>query len=746
MRDQHPGFRLSFNTKVLIPFILTIVLLVSFTIWILNDRITRQFKTVATQNLLTARKIFDNLEIMRSRHLVLRSSTAPNDPRFRAIAQLGEPNTLRFLLKELTEELKCDYISFRDRNGKVITSVTRDPQVDISKWPDFGSTAAARAINGDPVPDMDFIESDIYRLAAIPVSIGHDVIGILSIAEKFSESSAKEFFNLTGCRVVLFIHDQPVLSTVPSGDLSPLSAMTTPSSNGSLLQESRLVQTMNMDGDHVLALSLPFKQLEPEQHYLRYALVLSYEQTLQTLRHLQMLLLGAGLLSILVSSIIIGLVIGRITNPLRALRTSAEAVARRDFTKKITDISSDELGELAVAFNQMIDSLRQSTEELQSTITTLQNTRAQLIQSEKLSAMGEFIAGITHELNNPLCTIVGFSELLKEQNSDAAFSKDIDLIAEAGNRCHKIVQNLLSFARQRPPERKPVKLNEILESTLNFMSYDLRTSNINIVREYDPDLPVIIADAHQLQQVFLNLINNARQAIMGVRDRGTIVIRTRRDKNALVQIADDGPGIPPENMSRIFDPFFTTKEVGKGTGLGLSVSYGIIREHNGDISVQSEVGSGTTFEIQLPITDMVVHSNGGNSTRDGLQNEPLLGEGRKVLVLDDERDVLTLIKEILTADHFVVETVTDGDDALQMLKHGWFDIILCDWRMPGMAGRVFYEKLRSIKPAAATRLIFMTGDVLNEQTTAYLKDSGKICINKPFSLKEFRQIIKQLVS
>jgi len=744
MTEKRPGFKLSFSTKVLVPFIITIALLVSFAIWILNNQITRQFKSVATENLLTARKIFDNLEVMRSRHLLLRSSTTPNDPRFRAVAQLGEPNTMRFLLKELTEELRCDYISFRDRDGKVVTSATRDPLVDIEKWPDFGSLAASRALNGDPVPDMDYIENDIYRLAAIPVAIGSDVIGTLTIAEKFSEASAKEFFNLTGCRVVLFINQQPVMSTVPAGDLTQLS-MNQAAANGNTLQEMESVQTITMENDHVLALGRQFRKLGVEQQ-MQYALVLSYEQTLQALRHVQLLLLGAGLLSILISSVVIGLVIGRITNPLRVLRKSAEAVARRDFSQKITTVSSDELGDLAAAFNQMIDSLRQSTEDLQATINTLQSTRAQLIQSEKLSALGEFIAGITHELNNPLCTIVGFSELLKEQNSDAAFSKDLDLIAEAGNRCHKIVQNLLSFARQRPAERKAAKLNDVLDATLNFMSYDLRTSNVSIVREYDPALPVIIADAHQLQQVFLNLINNARQAIVGTRDRGNIIVHTmKRGKNAVIQITDDGPGIPPENLGRIFDPFFTTKEVGKGTGLGLSVSYGIIREHNGDISVQSEVGKGTTFEIQLPIADTVNGNGGDHTSKHHIKSEPLPGEGRKVLVIDDERDVLTLIKEILESDHFVVETVTNADDALQMCKYGWFDIILCDWRMPGMTGRIFYENLRSLKPAAATRLIFMTGDVMNDQTMAYLKGSGKVCINKPFSLEDFRQVIGQFI-
>lgn len=744
MPEKRAVIRLSFSTKVLIPLIVTIVLLVSFALWILNARITRQFQADATQNLLTAQKIFANLEVMRARHLLLRTATTPNDPRFRAIAQLGETNTLRFFLMELTDELKCDFLSFRNPDGDVVTSISRDPHVDPLKWSGFGRTAATRAAQGDAIPDMDVIDNTIYRLAAIPVFIAENIVGILTIAEKVSDASAREFFNLTGCRVALFIDREPVLSTLQASDLTPLISLIEASAYAG--HEIHPVTTTMLDQDHVLALHRPYERIDKEQP-LYYALVLSYEQTLQALRHVQSLLLGAGLLSILISSVVIAIVIGRVTTPLRALRKSAEAVARGDFTQKVSVISSDETGDLAVAFNQMIDSLRHSTDELQTTITTLQSTRAQLMQSEKLSALGEFIAGVTHELNNPLCTIVGFSELLKEQNVGAKFNRDLDMIADAATRCHKIVQNLLSFSRQRAPERKTTGIHEIIDSTLNFMSYELRTSNIAVTREFDRNLPPIVADAHQLQQVFLNLINNARQAIVDSQKKGNIVIQTRSSgPHAVINIADDGPGIPPENLAKIFDPFFTTKEVGKGTGLGLSVSYGIIREHGGEISAESTVGKGTTFTIRLPLVYPGEVPVTPTSPLIQLDADPLLGEGRKVLVIDDEKDVIQLTTQILEANQFVVETATDGHEALRRMRHAWFDIILCDWRMPGMNGRSFYEELRTSNPAAATRLIFMTGDVLNEQTTTFLKDSGKHCINKPFSLEEFRRTIKQVIS
>jgi two-component system NtrC family sensor kinase len=247
-------------------------------------------------------------------------------------------------------------------------------------------------------------------------------------------------------------------------------------------------------------------------------------------------------------------------------------------------------------------------------ITERKNLQEQLIQSAKLAAVGELIAGVAHEVNNPLAVVMGYSEMiLGEENIDEQIRKSVDVIYNEANRARKVIQNLLSFARKHSPEKLYTHINDVLEKTLSLKKYDLRKNNIEVIKELDPNLPATMADPNQLQQVFLNLIINAEQAMIEKEGKRRITI-TSRVKNGqsrirpsgddIIEISfrDTGPGISEKNMKNIFDPFFTTKPVGKGTGLGLSVSYGIIKEHGGEIYAVSKEGEGATFFIELPIT------------------------------------------------------------------------------------------------------------------------------------------------
>ena len=205
-------------------------------------------------------------------------------------------------------------------------------------------------------------------------------------------------------------------------------------------------------------------------------------------------------------------------------------------------------------------------------------------------------------MNNPLTSVVGFSELLQQGDLEPKPKRHLEMIHKSALRCQKIVQALLSFARRRAPERKPACLNALIEAALEILQYQLRTSNIEVITRLDPNLPQTLVDPHQMQQVFVNIINNARQAIEAHKPGGWLKISTEvRGRRVIVTLQDSGPGIPEENLSKIFDPFFTTKEVGQGTGLGLSLCYGIINEHGGTITPRSKPGSGATFVIELPI-------------------------------------------------------------------------------------------------------------------------------------------------
>jgi len=265
--------------------------------------------------------------------------------------------------------------------------------------------------------------------------------------------------------------------------------------------------------------------------------------------------------------------------------------------------------------------------------------------------------------------------------------------------------------------------------------------------EYDlqPDLPATIGDAHQIHQVLVNILNNARQAIEASQPYGTIRLSTHSaDGQVRCVIQDNGPGIPTEFLARIFDPFFTTKEVGKGTGLGLSMCFGIIKEHGGNIAVSSRPGEGAKFVVELPATS----GTGLPRDKDSETSEyrkPVDGRGQLVLVVDDEEGILEMMAEILSASGFRVDTVKDGESALERLERRNYDLTLCDWRMPGLNGREVYEQLLERHPDRARRFIFMTGDVANESTRSFIQEHRCALISKPFTMKEFRKTFDRMI-
>jgi two-component system NtrC family sensor kinase len=454
-----------------------------------------------------------------------------------------------------------------------------------------------------------------------------------------------------------------------------------------------------------------------------------------------------SLAGIVLGAAVVWFLVRKVTAPLRALRDSAEAVGQGDFSRRVQVNSSDECGELATVFNRMTQNLKTSREELEQTVDRLKSTQAQLVQSEKLSGIGEFVAGVAHELNNPLTTVMGFSELLKQADAKPEHERFLDMIHKSALRCQKIVQNLLSFARRHPPERKLSSLNELVNGAVEFLQYQLRTSNIEVTTQLAPRLPRALVDPHQVQQVFLNIINNARQAIEAHQPTGAIRISTELcGTMARVRFKDNGPGIPEANMSKVFDPFFTTKEAGKGTGLGLSLCYGIIKEHGGSIAVHSPPGQGATFVIELPLAHEANMADIASEAPRDDRRKSTEGRGKKVLVVDDEESILQMVRETLAQNGFEVDIARDGETALHQLEQKPYDLALCDWKMPGINGRQVYERVAATNPALAERIIFITGDVVNDTTQKFLAERKKVCLSKPFSLTDFRAAIDQALT
>jgi len=356
----------------------------------------------------------------------------------------------------------------------------------------------------------------------------------------------------------------------------------------------------------------------------------------------------------------------------------------------------------------------------------------QLIQSEKMSAVGQLISGVAHELNNPLASVLGFADFLIETGeAPPALAEPLRVIQQEAQRAASIVKNLLTFARKQDQERRPVALGEVLERTVALLRNQLIQLRVEPVLEVAEDLPEVFGSPNQLQQVFVNLVNNGAQAIAATGRPGQVTIRARPWLDGVaVDVADTGPGVPGELAERIFEPFFTTKREGEGTGLGLSICQGLVKEHGGRLSLQPGRGVGATFTVELPAAPA--------SADAGEAEAPPAPARARVLVVDDETHILHYMRATLESWGHEVETAADGADGLRRALEDRHDLIFTDVRMPGVGGREIFETLRSRAPAIAARVVFATGDTVAGDTLAFLKGTGRPVLTKPFKLAELR--------
>jgi two-component system NtrC family sensor kinase len=405
------------------------------------------------------------------------------------------------------------------------------------------------------------------------------------------------------------------------------------------------------------------------------------------------------------------------------------------------DFSSVETNLLISVSNQIAASIEKILllDETRQAYDNLRHTQEQLLQSEKMAAVGQLISGVAHELNNPLTAILGYSQLLSsnkyvnEQGADY-----VDKLYKQARRTHRIVNNLLSFARQQKPERLPVRINQVIEDTLALREYDLRINNIHIHRDLERNLPLTGADAQQLQQVFLNILNNAVDAILERSDRGDIWVRTSRgDRRIVAEFVDSGPGM--QDTHRVFDPFYTTKPVGKGTGLGLSICYGIISEHGGEISVRNAAGQGAAVSVSLPVLPVANYAGQHNAVR--ADDVPIAG---RVLLVDDEESVLGLEKEILQSRRLTVLTARSGKEAMEVLQRESVDLVVTDMKMPGeISGHTLYQWIRDQRPPLAQRVVFTMSDANDEDARDLFESSGCPYIQKPFEVDVFWRVVQR---
>jgi PAS domain S-box-containing protein len=376
----------------------------------------------------------------------------------------------------------------------------------------------------------------------------------------------------------------------------------------------------------------------------------------------------------------------------------------------------------------------------------IERQRDALRQSEKLTAMGSLLAGVAHELNNPLAIVMGRASLLAEKTEGTPLAADAERIREAADRCGRIVRTFLNMARQRPVQRAPVQMNDLARAAAEMLGYTLRSHGIEIELALTEGLPEVMADGDRVGQVLLNLIVNAQQALVdaeaprriklstGVEDR-----RDNREPRVWLRVADTGPGVPPAVRAKIFEPFFTTKAEGIGTGLGLSVSRSMVREHGGDLMLEKSE-RGAAFRLSLPIS-----GEARDSTASMPLDEVLPARDARILVVDDEPEITELVRSMLESAGWEVATAESGAVALELLGEARFDAIVSDLRMPDMDGAAFWRAVRERAPALARRTLFVTGDTLSPEAQQFLGKARCPSLDKPFAKSDLLAAVQELL-
>ena len=363
--------------------------------------------------------------------------------------------------------------------------------------------------------------------------------------------------------------------------------------------------------------------------------------------------------------------------------------------------------------------------------------------ASRLATVGLLASGVGHEINNPLTAVVGYSQLLMQEDLPEDIKEQLAAINEGAQRVANIVKKLLAFARHKKPERTYASINTTMATTLDLLAHQLKTSNIEVNLQLDPDLPWTVADIGQLQQVFLNLVINAETEMRLAHGKGELSIKTEKTDNTIrVSFKDDGPGIAKNNLDKIFDPFFTTREVGEGTGLGLSICHEIMADQAGTIHAESKPGKGATFIVQLPIVTE--------------QEEPELAEpsveetvkvaGARILVVDDEPVILDFVSRVLTDEGHEVEIADNAEDALRKMKSQRYGLILLDIKMPGMSGTELYKRIQGIAGSLAKRVVFITGDILGAETMDFIDRTQAPCVTKPFDAEQLKKEINRILA
>ena len=457
-----------------------------------------------------------------------------------------------------------------------------------------------------------------------------------------------------------------------------------------------------------------------------------------------------GLLLAIAGAIL--LVRRRILDPVGDLLLASERMGHGDLAARVPVTVPNELGELARRFNAMADALAASHASLEARVeertAQIKDMQQRLGQAEKMSALGVLVSGVAHELNNPLAVIMGFAEMARQEVRAAVSPvRAVSLLQEIETqveRCRRIVANLLQFARHEEPRREVLDLDEVVEQVMALREYELKTRNITVIHERASSPALVLADRDKIQQVLLNLLNNAGDAIADVGRAGRIWIRIRVDgEHVALSFADDGPGF--QDPTRALDPFYTTKEPGKGTGLGLSVCYGIVREHEGQIAA-SNWEHGAQVSVSLPHYRGAPPAPQPSTTPAATAMPRPETKGLHALVVDDEPSLLRLHAAFLSRLGISSTSVGTGEEAIAFLEQHVADLVISDVRMPGSVDGVkLFEWVDRNRPHLADRFVFVSGDLVGLNLDEFFIRTKAPRITKPFRFDEYSRAVSAVL-
>ena len=648
----------SLRTKIILAFLIIIIFGGLITLYfgsrLVKTTIIQQAQSKVQHDLDAARMLFDG-KLKEISDIV--SLTSARESIHEAIRSSDPAYLMRNLIR-VREEYGLDILTLTDRIGRVILR-TRNPEAsgDDQSGDEIISLALKGGIwvspqivtrdelqmEGQDLADKAYIKfiptpkaadreekeetsGMLLKAAAAVIDSEGDILGVLyggilvnrnyEIVDRIKELVHKEekYKGREIGTATIFQHDLRISTNVDTlnGERAIGTRVSKEVNTAVLIKGLKWIDRAFVVNDWYITAYEPIRNVEDRIIGILYVGMLE-KPYLDTTSRVMLTFTLMAVLCVALLLIMLYFTTSSIINPLTKMVVATQEIARGDLSHRVAIKSKDELGYLAMSFNQMTANLRAANNKLLEWGRTLEKKveertreltqmQASLIQSEKLASLGKLAAGIAHEINNPLGGILIYSHLLLEETpKDSEDYETLKKIVKETTRCKDIVKGLLEFARPKEPEMSPVLINDLLDRSLSIMEGQTIFQNIHIRREYGAKLPEIIADGSQLQQVFMNIILNAAEA-MG--ESGTLTLRTRSNKkdNTLdIQFQDTGPGIEAKNIKRLFEPFFSTKEVGKGTGLGLAISYSIVRKHGGTIMVNSSVGRGSLFTVKIPI-------------------------------------------------------------------------------------------------------------------------------------------------